>query len=134
MKLSSRDLFVQGLAREIGMGATLDGFNRASMDVFLANDEENAVRVYLRYGETMTQIYSPLGTYEERLLEHPYLSNGATIGVAKVGNLLVTTTSIPTPEQSIQMVLDTIDQVAAHTKTLLENLGLQNPWPMQLAD
>lgn len=132
--MTSRDLFVQGLAKEIGIGSTLDGYDRASVDVILANDEKYSVRVYLKYNEQMTQIYSPLGTYEEHLLEHPYLRNGASIGVAKIGNLLVATTSIPTPELRFQMVLDTLDHVAAHTKTLLENLGLQNPWPMESVD
>lgn len=132
--MTSRELFVQGLAKEIGIGSTLDGYDRASVDVIFANDEKNSVRVYLKYNEQMTQIYSPLGTYEEHLLEHPHLRNGASIGVAKIGNLLVATTSIPTPELSLQMVLDTIDLVADHTKALLENLGLQNPWPMKSAD
>lgn len=132
--MTSRELFVQGLAKEIGFGSTLDGYDRASVDVIFANDEKNSVRVYLKYNEQMTQIYSPLGTYEKHLLDHPSLLNGASIGVAKIGNLLVASTSIPTPELSLQMVLDTIDLVADHTKALLENLGLQNPWPMKSAD
>lgn len=117
------DILVSGLEE---FGASLDGFGRAVAQIGIEGKEVE-VQVFVNIGATNTQIYSPLCEYEEELARS--VMEDVLVGVAKVGNYLTLSTSIPTPEISFQMVGETMLDMASFVNHYLGNLELQNPWP-----
>jgi len=122
--MTNSDIFAEGLME---FGVSLDGYGRTSMNIGIVGTDDQQIRVYLNRGENLTQIYCPLGEYDIEFLEETI--EGMAYGVAKVGRLLVLSTSIPTPELSFQIVEDTIFDIASWAISCFDNPKLQNPWP-----